>query len=105
VQKRGAAILAARGFSSAASAASAVIEATASWHFGTFSEWISAAHVSEGQYGVTNGIFYSYPVVYNESRNWEVVRNLPIDQYTADLMEATHKELLEERDGVSHLLK
>jgi len=105
VQKRGAAIIAARTISSAASAANAVVEATASWHFGTNSEWTSAAHVSDGQYGVTNGLFYSYPVVYNDSKNWEVVRNLPLDQYTADLMEATHKELLEERDGVSHLLK
>jgi len=105
VQKRGAAIIAARKLSSAASAANAVVDATASWHFGTHSEWTSAAHYSDGQYGVTQGIFYSYPIVYNESRNWEVVRNLPIDQYTADLMEATHKELLEERDGVAHLLK
>jgi malate dehydrogenase len=59
----------------------------------------------QGEYGVTPGLFYSYPVVYNESREWDIVRNLPIDQATADLMEATHKELLEERNAVSHLLQ
>jgi malate dehydrogenase len=105
VQKRGAAIIAKRGVSSAASAANAVVEATASWHFGTAAQWTSAAHCSKGEYGVTPGLFYSYPVVYNEARDWDIVRNLPIDQATADLMEATHKELLEERNAVSHLLK
>jgi len=105
VQKRGAAIIAARGLSSAASAANAVVEATASWHFGTHSHWTSAAHYSNGEYGVTKGLFYSYPVVYNENREWDIVRNLPIDEETANAMEITHKELLEERDAISHLLK
>jgi len=105
VQKRGAAIIAARKVSSAASAANAVVEACASWHFGTHAKWTSAAHVSNGEYGVTKGLFYSYPVVYNELSEWDIVRNLPIDEATATAMEATHKELLEERDGVSHLLK
>jgi len=105
VQKRGAAIIAARGVSSAASAANAVVDAAASWHFGTNAQWISAAHCSTGQYGVTKGLFYSFPVVYNERGEWDVVRNLPIDEPTAAAMEASHKELLEERDGVSHLLK
>jgi len=105
VQKRGAAIIAARGSSSAASAANAVVDAVASWHYGTHSEWTSAAHVSDGEYGVTKGLFYSYPIVYNEQRNWAIVRNLPINEEMASLMEETHKELLEERDGVSHLLQ
>jgi len=105
VQKRGGAIIKARGQSSAASAANAVVDACASWHYGTHSNWTSAAHFSDGQYGVTKGLFYSYPVVYNETGNWEVVRNLPIDQEIADLMEASHKELLEERDAVKNLLK
>jgi len=105
VQKRGAAIIAARKLSSAASAANATCDALASWHFGTRSEWVSAAHVSNGEYGVTKGLFYSYPIVYNEKKEWEIVRSLPIDEYTANLMEITHKELLEERDAVSHLLR
>jgi len=104
VQKRGAAIIAARKVSSAASAANAVVEAAASWHFGTHAKWTSAAHVSNGEYGVTAGLFYSYPVVYNEKGEYDIVRNLPIDQATADAMEATHKELLEERDAVKDLL-
>jgi len=104
VQKRGAAIIAARGSSSAASAANAVVDAIASWHHGTHSEWTSAAHVSDGEYGITKGLFYSYPIVYNEQRDWTIVRNLPINEQMAVLMEETHKELLEERDGVKHLL-
>jgi len=82
-----------------------VVEAAASWHFGTHAKWISAAHVSTGEYGVTNGLFYSYPVVYNEKKEWDIVRNLPLSESLAQAMEVTHKELLEERDGVKHLLQ
>jgi len=103
VQQRGAAIINARGSSSAASAAAATVDAIHDWHFGTVSEWTSAAHVSSGEYGVTPGLFYSYPTVY-EDKEWDVVRDLPITEASAILMEKTHKELLADRDAVSKLL-
>jgi len=105
VQKRGGAIIDARNSSSAASAAHAVIEACADWHFGTNGSWMSAAHYSNGEYGVTKGLYYSYPVVYNKNREWDIVRNLPIDELTAKAMEASHQELLAERDAVKELLQ
>lgn len=105
VQKRGAAIIEARGLSSAASAASAACDAVADWHFGTNGQWTSAGVVSKGEYGVTEGLFYSYPVVYNSSKEWDIVRDLPITEASAKYMEATHQELLQERDDVAALLK
>jgi len=105
VQKRGGAILEARGLSSAASAASAAADAVADWHFGTNGRWTSAAVHSTGEYGVTPGIFYSYPVVYNSTKDWDVVRDLPITEHSAKYMEATHQELLKERDDIASLLK
>jgi malate dehydrogenase len=104
VQQRGAAIIAARGLSSAASAASSAIDAIYDWHFGTAGKWTSAAVVSNGEYGVEKGIVYSYPVVFNEKKQWEVVKNLPITQEAAARMETTHKELLGERDAIATLL-
>jgi len=103
VQQRGSAIIKARGKSSAASAAAALIEGVYDWHFGTAAQWTSAAVHSSGEYGVTKGLFYSYPVVFSEKR-WGIVRNLPIDEAAAIRMEASHKELLQERDGVSQYL-
>jgi malate dehydrogenase len=105
VQKRGAAIIEARGVSSAASAASSACDAVADWHFGTNGRWTSAAVVSKGEYGVTEGLFYSYPVVYNTSKEWDIVRDLPITEASAKYMEATHQELLQERNDVASLLK
>jgi malate dehydrogenase len=104
VQQRGAAIIAARGLSSAASAASSAIDTVYDWHFGTAGKWTSAAVVSNGEYGVEKGIVYSYPVVFNEKKQWEIVKNLPITQEAAARMEATHKELLGERDAIASLL-
>jgi len=101
VATRGAAIMKARGKSSAASAASSLVDAVYDWHNGTASAWTSAAVCSNGEYGVEAGLFYSYPVVYNEHKTWEIVKNLPINEFAAARMEATHKELLSERDGVS----
>jgi len=103
VQQRGAAIIAARGLSSAASAGSSAIDTVYDWHFGTAGKWTSAAVVSNGEYGIEKGIVYSYPVVFNEKK-WEVVKNLPITQEAAVRMEATHKELLGERDAIASLL-
>jgi len=104
VQQRGAEIITARGASSAASAASSALDAVHDWHFGTNSKWMSAAVHSTGEYGVTEGLFYSYPVVFNDKRNWDIIRDLPIEQFSAEKMEATHKELLSERDGVAQHL-
>jgi len=105
VQKRGGAIIAARGLSSAASAASAAGDAVTDLHYGTNGRWTSAAVASKGEYGVTAGLFYSYPVVYNSSKEWEIVRDLPITEASAKYMEATHQELLKERDDIASLLK
>jgi malate dehydrogenase len=105
VQQRGAEIIKALGASSAASAAAACIEGVHDWHWGTAAEWTSAAVVSGGEYGVTPGLFYSYPVVFNPERDWDIVKNLPITNFSAQKMEETHKELLQERDGVAKYLQ
>jgi malate dehydrogenase len=104
VQTRGKAIIDARGLSSAASAANAAVDAVAAIHFGTYGKWASAGVVSDGSYGITKGLFYGFPVVYNDQRQWDIVRDLPIDEAAAVAMEATHKELLEERDAVASML-
>jgi len=104
VQTRGKAIIDARGLSSAASAASSAVDAIADVHFGTYGRWTSAGVISDGSYGVTKGLFYGFPLVFNQARQWDIVRDLPIDEASAALMEATHKELLEERDAVASML-
>jgi len=76
----------------------------ADWHFGTNGRWTSAAVHSTGQYGVSEGLFYSYPVVYNSSKEWDIVRDLPITEASAKYMEATHQELLKERDDIASIL-
>jgi len=103
VQQRGAAIITARGASSAASAGSAAVDQIYSWHYGTGGEWMSAAVYSDGEYGVTKGLFYSYPVVFNDKK-WAIVRDLPIDQFSAEKMEISNKELKSELDAISHLV-
>lgn len=103
VQERGAEIIKARGVSSAASAASACVDAVADIHFGTFGRWTSAGVISDGSYGVTKGLFYGFPVVYN-NKEWDIVRDLPIDEEAAIAMERTHQELLQERDAVASYL-
>ena len=103
VQQRGAAIIAARGASSAASAAGAAIDHVHDLVNGTHGEWTSMAVLSNGEYGVTKGLYYSYPVV-TLGGNYEIVHNLPIDPFSAERMELTHKELLSERDAVAKLL-
>eukprot|EP01126_Amoeba_proteus_P035630 TRINITY_DN359_c0_g1_i2.p1 TRINITY_DN359_c0_g1~~TRINITY_DN359_c0_g1_i2.p1 ORF type:complete len:414 (-),score=90.41 TRINITY_DN359_c0_g1_i2:47-1288(-) len=105
VQKRGAAIIEQRGLSSAASAASAAAETVADWYSGTHGRWTSSAVISNGEYGVTPGLFYSYPVVYKAGGEWDIVRDLPITEESAGYMELTHKELLAERDEVAELLQ
>ncbi len=103
VAKRGAAIIEARGASSAASAASATIDAARDWIFGTpEGDWASMAVVSDGSYGVPEGIIYSFPVT-TKNGDWEIVQGLEINDFSRGLMDATAAELIEERDAVTEL--
>ncbi len=104
VQQRGAAIIAARGASSAASAASAAIDHMRTWALGTpAGDWVSMAIPSDGSYGIAEGIIYSYPVTCRDGR-YEIVQNLPVSDFSRARMDATARELFEERDAVKHLL-
>jgi malate dehydrogenase len=104
VQQRGAAIIKARGASSAASAASAAIDHIHDWVLGTpAGDWVSMAIPSDGSYGIPEGVMYSYPVTCADGR-YSIVQGLAVDEFSRTRMEATHKELLEERDGVKELL-
>jgi malate dehydrogenase len=104
VQQRGAAIIKARGASSAASAASAAIDHVHDWVLGTpAGDWVSMAIPSDGSYGIPEGVIYSYPVTCSGGR-YSIVQGLPVDAFSRERMDATHRELLEERDGVKDLL-
>jgi malate dehydrogenase len=104
VQQRGAAVIKARGSSSAASAASAAIDHMRDWALGTRDgDWVSMAVPSDGSYGIAEGVIYSYPVTCKDGK-YAVVQGLAIDEFTRGRMDATHKELLEERDGVKDLI-
>ena len=103
VGKRGAAIIEARGLSSAASAASAAIDHIRDWVHGTGGRWITMGIASDGSYGVPEEIIYGFPVTCSGGK-YEIVKGLEIDEWSRGKMDATLKELLEERDGVKHLL-
>jgi malate dehydrogenase len=104
VQQRGAAIIKARGASSAASAASAAIDHVHDWMLGTpAGDWVSMAVPSDGSYGIAEGVIYSYPVTCSNGR-YSIVQGLAVDEFSRGKMDATHKELREERDGVKDLL-
>ena len=104
VQQRGAAIIKARGASSAASAASAAIDHVHDWVLGTAAgDRVSMAIPSDGSYGIPEGVIYSYPVTCSGGRH-AIVQGLSIDEFSRAKMDATYKELLEERDGVKDLL-
>ncbi|MFN9391285.1 MAG: malate dehydrogenase, partial [Betaproteobacteria bacterium] len=103
VGKRGAAIIEARGLSSAASAANAAIDHMRDWALGTNGEWVTMGVASDGSYGIPEDIVYGFPVTCAGGR-FEVVKGLDIDAFSRARMDATLKELLEERDGVKHLL-
>lgn len=104
VQQRGAAIIKARGASSAASAASAAIDHIRDWARGSAEgDWVSMGIPSDGSYGIPEGVIYSYPVVCRNGA-YEIVQGLSIDAFSRDRMDITHRELLEERDGVKDLL-
>jgi malate dehydrogenase len=104
VQQRGAAIIAARGASSAASAANAAVDHMRSWALGTSSEdWVSMGVLADGSYDIEPGLIYSFPC-YCQNGQWEIVQGLDITDFSRQKMSATAKELAEERDAVAHLL-
>jgi malate dehydrogenase len=104
VQQRGAAIIKARGASSAASAASAAIDHIRDWVLGTpAGDWVSMGVPSDGSYGIPEGVIYGFPVTCNGGK-YEIVQGLSINDFSRARMAATHKELLEERDGVKDLI-
>jgi malate dehydrogenase len=103
VAKRGAAIIEARGSSSAASAASATIDAARDWLTGSADgDWVSMAVVSDGSYGVPEGLISSFPVTTKEG-NWEIVQGLEIDDFSRGRIDASTAELAEERTAVTEL--
>ena len=105
VQKRGAAIIKARGASSAASAASSAIDHMRTWALGTNDgDWVSMAIPADGSYGVESGIIFSYPVTCKDGE-YSIVQGLDIDAFSQARLDATEKELREEREAVEHLLK
>ena len=104
VQQRGAAIIKARGASSAASAANAAIAHMRSWALGTAEgDWVSMGVYSDGSYGITKGLIYSFPCTCANG-DWQIVQGLEINDFSRERMSATEQELLEEKGGVEHLL-
>ncbi len=104
IQKRGAAIIDARGLSSAASAANAAMDHIRNWVHGTpAGDWVSMGIPSDGSYGIPEGIMYGYPVTCSGG-SYQIVPGIDISEFSRGKMQATLKELQEERDGVKHLL-
>ncbi|MDH3612506.1 MAG: malate dehydrogenase [Gammaproteobacteria bacterium] len=104
VQQRGAAIIKARGASSAASAASAAIDHMRDWALGTpDDDWVSMAIPADGSYGIEPGVVYSYPVRCSGG-DYEIVKDLSIDEFSRERMDATEVELREERVAIAELL-
>ena len=102
VQQRGAAIIEARGASSAASAANAAIDHMHDWALGSEGV-VSMGVYSDGSYGVAEGLIYSYPVTCADG-DWQIVQGRDINEFSGAKMRATEAELVEERDAVAHLL-
>jgi malate dehydrogenase len=104
VQQRGAAVIKARGTSSAASAAAAAIDHIHDWALGTAAgDWASMAVPSDGSYGIPEGVIYSYPVTCQNGQ-YRIVQGLPIDDFSRSRLQATYDELCDERQGVKDLL-
>jgi malate dehydrogenase len=103
VGKRGAAIIDARGLSSAASAANAAIDHVRDWIQGTNGKWVTMGIASDGSYGIAVDVMYGFPVTCANGE-YQMIKNLEIDAFSREKMDATLKELLEEQDGVKHLL-
>ncbi|HEX7130155.1 MAG TPA: malate dehydrogenase [Rhodanobacteraceae bacterium] len=105
VQQRGAAIIKARGASSAASAASAAIDHMRTWALGTAEDdWVSMAVPSDGSYGIAPGVIYGYPVTCKNGR-YEIVLKLDVNEFSRERMDASDRELREERAAVEELLR
>ena len=105
VQKRGAAIIEARGLSSAASAANAAIDHVRDWVNGTpAGDWVSMGIPSDGSYGIPEGLMFGYPTTCSGGR-YEIVKGLDLGDFAKGKIAATHKELQEERAAIQHLLK
>jgi malate dehydrogenase len=104
VQQRGAAIIKARGLSSAASAASAAIDHMHDWALGSNGKWVSMGVPSDGSYGIKPGIVYGYPCICKDG-NYEIVQGLSVDEFSRGKMTLTENELREERAAVEDLLK
>ncbi|HCS26375.1 MAG TPA: malate dehydrogenase [Spongiibacteraceae bacterium] len=104
VQQRGAAIIKARGASSAASAANAASDHMRSWALGTEGDdWVSMGVYSDGSYGIAEGLIYSFPCRCKDG-DWTIVQGVDVGDFSREKMSATEKELAEERDAVKHLL-
>ena len=103
VGKRGAAIIEARGLSSAASAANAAIDHIRDWVLGTNGRWTTMGIPSDGSYGIPKDVMYGFPVTCTNG-HYEIVGGLPIDDFSREMMNKTLAELEEERSGVAHLL-
>ena len=103
VGKRGAAIIEARGLSSAASAANAAIDHVRDWVLGSNGKWVTMGIPSDGSYGIPEGVIFGFPVT-TENGKYTMVRDLPIDEFSQKAIDKTLGELEEERAGVAHLL-
>ena len=103
VGKRGAAIIEARGLSSAASAANAAIDHMRDWALGTNGKWVTMGLASNGEYGIPKEVVFGYPVT-TAGGEYKIVDGLPIDDFSRERINLTLKELLEEQEGVKHLL-
>jgi malate dehydrogenase len=103
VGKRGAAIIAARGVSSAASAANAAIDHMRDWALGTDGRWVTMGIPSDGHYGIPKDVMFGFPVTC-EAGNYRLVEGLPVDAFSQQCIDKTLKELLDEQAGVSHLV-
>jgi malate dehydrogenase len=103
VGKRGAAIIEARGLSSAASAANAAIDHMRDWVLGTNGHWVTMGIPSDGSYGIPKDVMYGFPVTCANGE-YQIVQGLEIDDFSRERMTHTLNELLEEQDGVKHLL-
>jgi malate dehydrogenase len=103
VGKRGAAIIEARGLSSAASAANAAIDHMRDWALGTNGGWVTMGVPSNGEYGIPKDVMFGYPVTCAGGK-YTIVPNLPIDEFSKSCIDKTLAELLAEQDGVKHLL-
>jgi malate dehydrogenase len=104
VQQRGAAVIKARGASSAASAASAAIDHVHTWVHGTpAGDWVSMAVPADGSYGINAGVVFSYPVTVSNG-DYRIVPGLAVEEFSRQRLDATYAELREERDGVKSLL-